>query len=199
MKSTQLPIAATTRPPSTPTMTASRMRLDSRARTSARSRRGISKGFPTLAINAITAHQAVDETLQSGRGSASFPSQYVLFAPPTLPPELRRFAHCDRVRLKLVVLHIRSDRNESGAAARSRRPCPQTVNECRARRLSCAVAAKSKSGEGGDVEACSPNQAPADIGENNEANDDQDAADDVAQPGSGHGMGQLGPEPGAAA
>ena len=177
-------------------MTASRMRLDSRARTSARRRRGISKGFPTLAINAITAHQAVDETLQSGRGSASFPSQYVLFAPPTLPPELRRFAHCDRVRLKLVVLHIRSDRNESGAAARSRRPCPQTVNECRARRLSCAVAAKSKSGEGGDL---SSDQAPADIGENNQANDDQDAGDDVAQPGSRHGMGELGPEPGAAA
>jgi len=37
------------------------MRLDSRARTSARRRRGIPNGFPTLAINAITAHRAVYE------------------------------------------------------------------------------------------------------------------------------------------
>jgi hypothetical protein len=96
------------------------MRLDSRARTSARSRRGISKGFPTLAINAVTAHHAADEILESGRGSASFPSQHVLFALPTPPPELRRFAYCDSARRKVVVLHIGSDRNESGAAAQRR-------------------------------------------------------------------------------
>src|SRR5579859_8089591 len=110
-------MAATTRPPSTPTTIASRMRLDSRARTSARSRRGISNGFPTLATNAITAHHAADGTLQNRRGFASSLSQHALcLHRQNLPPQLRP-GH-DSVRRKVVVLHIRMDRNELGAAIR---------------------------------------------------------------------------------
>src|SRR5262249_46111652 len=155
------------------------MRLDSRARTSARRRRGISKGFPTLATNAITAHHAVDEILESGCGSASSPSHHVRFALPT-PPGLCRLACCGSAKRKVVVLHIGSDRNKSGAAAWSEGGCPQVVNECHTGRPSHA-AITSKAGRGGPTHLS--DQAPADIGENKDANDNQRDRDNAAQRG----------------
>jgi hypothetical protein len=81
---------------------------------------------------------------------------------------------------KVVVLHIRSDRNESSAAARSDGGCPQVVNEYRADRPSHAVT-KIESGVGRVRRRPLSEQAPGDIGENKEANDDQGARDDAAQ------------------
>jgi hypothetical protein len=85
----------------------------------------------------------------------------------------------------VVVLHIGSDRNESGGAARVERGHPHRVNACCASERS--------------VGAHLSDQVPADIGENKQANDDQSAGDNAAQRGSRHGMGELGAEPGAAA
>src|SRR5262249_6520481 len=47
-------------------------------------------------------------------------------------PELRRLSIATGARRMFVVLHIRSDRNQSGAAALRESACPQRVNQCRA-------------------------------------------------------------------
>jgi hypothetical protein len=106
------------------------------------------------------------------------PSQHVLFARPTPPPNSAGFAHCGSAK-KVVVLHIRSDRNESSAAARSDGGCPQVVNEYRADRPSRSVT-KIESGVGRACRRPLSEQAPGDIGENKEANDEQGARDDAA-------------------
>lgn len=56
-----------------------------------------------------------------------------------------------------------------------------------------------ESGQGRPVDAPLSEQAPPDIGENKEADDNQGARDDAAQRGPRHGVGELGAEPGAAA
>ena len=83
----------------------------------------------------------------------------------------------------------------SGAAARSEDGCPQTVNKCRASRFSYAARAKSKAWTAPRLS----DQAPANVGENKEANADQGAGDDGAQRGPRYGMSERGAEPGAAA
>ena len=85
----------------------------------------------------------------------------------------------------VVVLHIGSDRNESGAATRLERAFRQTVNE------GCGAGRASR--------LHSFEQAPADGGKNSEAGDDQRAGDDAAQRGARRGMRELGAAPGAAA
>jgi hypothetical protein len=171
-----------------PTTTASRMRLDSRARTSARSRRGISKGFPTLATNAITAHHAAVAIVGSGRGSASLSSQHVVFFidAADAPPGLRRRR-----------AHARRTPHPSGSQRIQR---PGASRERRSRRVtnsgSGAFAENSGTRRAGD-QPSSSDEAPADITENDQTDDNQRGADDAAQRVARHDMGQLGAEPGA--
>ena len=72
------------------------------------------------------------------------------------------------------------------------------VNEYRAVRPSRTVT-KIESGVGRVHRRPLSEQAPGDIGENKEANDDQGARDDAAQRSPRHGVSELGAEPGAAA
>jgi hypothetical protein len=89
------------------------------------------------------------------------------------------------------------DRNESGVATPVERIAGATLTN------SAQVNLRAPRGQanGGARAAClhSTEQAPADIGENKEASNDQRAGNDAAQRGARHGMGELGAEPGAAA
>jgi len=121
------------------------MRLDSRARTSARRRRGISKGFATLAINAVTAHHAADATLQNGRSFASLLCQHVsLVAPPTLAAGAPQRPRRRRAQRRRTPHPQRSQRIQRRDTARARPSV--TVNEYCAGRLSRAATARRKRG-----------------------------------------------------
>src|SRR5262249_6491994 len=111
-------------------------------------------------------------------------------------PDLRRLSIATGARRMFVVLHIRSDRNQSGAAALRESACPQRVNQCRG---GCPAALPRLIENGRARGAQLSDQAPADTNENKEPNHNENAGRGDAQCGSRHGIGELGAEPGAAA
>ena len=97
-----------------------------------------------------------------------------------LPPALRR--DCDSAGRNVVVLHIRMDRNESGEAARvesgGREGLTNKPNQ-----------AFVENPDWEDEPPHSSDQAPADITENEETDDNQRRGDDTAQCSARHRVG----------
>src|SRR5215472_13026682 len=159
-----------------PTTTASRIRLDSRARTSARNRRGISKGLPTLATSAITAHHAVVAIVGSGRGSASLSSQNVVFLTINAagaPPRLRQ----RRVQWSSYSTSVWIATNPAPRPGRERRST--RVNEYQQPSFRKGER-QVRNGRAGR-RPYSSDQTPAEITEDDKTDDNQRGGDDATQ------------------